>query len=73
MKTKSFKTKVAAFSAFVVSAGAALAVPPDLSGIGTEGLTGIAAGVTAGIPIAGGILAITVAIMVFRKMRNAGS
>jgi len=72
MKNPSLRTKLAVFAMSAVATASALAVPPDLTAVGTEGATGIAAGVTAGIPIAGAMLAIVIAIQVFKKVRNAG-
>jgi len=67
------KSKLAIVAAAILAPVAAFAAPPDLTAISTEGVTGIASGVSAGIPIAGAMLAITVAIMVFRKVRRAGT
>lgn len=65
--------KFSGIAGLVATAGSALAVAPDLSDIGTEALLGIGSGVTAGMPIAAGIAGLTIAVLVFKKVRNAGN
>lgn len=75
MKNRSLAllTKFGAVAGLVGSAAVASAAAPDLTAIGTEALLGIGSGVTAGMPIAAGIAGLTIAVLVFKKVRNAGN
>lgn len=67
------KSLLAVFAAFAATAASALAVPPDLDDLSTGALEGVGAGISAGLPVASGIAALTIAVLVFKKVRSAGS
>jgi len=75
IRTKYRKAKrfLVAGAVTVAAAASALAVPPDLDDLSTGALEGVGAGISAGLPVASGIAALTIAVLVFKKVRSAGS